>query len=219
MLICNEADGEILLYDVIGADYYGPGITAKAVKQALDKLGKKKVTARINSPGGSCTEGAAIYNLLKEHAGGVDVKIDGAAFSIASHIAMVGDKVTMAANAMMMIHDPWTIALGNAAEMRKSADILDKFRDVLVDTYHARTGKHLSKEEIAKLMAAETWLKADEAKAQGFIDEVSENKTVDNRYNLAAFRAQWRNAPANWPEPPKTPRNDAAERALEAACA
>lgn len=212
-LILNDGENraEILFYDVIGPDFYGEGLTAKSVKEALNKVGaKKRVLARINSPGGSVFEASAMYNLLKDHPAGVDVSIDGACFSAASFLAMVGENVSMAANAMMMIHDPWTIALGNAAEMRKTADMLDQVRDLIVDTYAARTTK-LSREELVKMMADETWLKPQSCLEHGLIDEVSENKKVENRYDLSQFQARWKNFPQDWPQQPQTPRLEAAK--------
>lgn len=208
--IWNADKGEILIYDVIG-DVYGYGITAKQVKAAIDEIGAKDLTLRINSPGGSVSEASAMYNLLKEHPKNVAVVIDGAAFSSASFLAQVGHTRTMAANAMMMIHDPWTIALGDAAEMRKTADILDKFKETITGVYVDRSG--LDKDEVAMLMTAETWFNADEAKEKGLVDTVSENRKVDNSFDLS--RLGFKNAPREWPPAPKFPRNDAARVKLQ----
>ena len=126
------------------------------------------VEVRINSPGGSVVEGLAIYNALKPRQ--PIVYIDGVAASIASMIAMAGQKIIAAENALMMIHDPWVDAQGNSAELRKTADLLDKHRDAMLTAY-ARSG--LSPSQLTMLLAAETWMTATEALELGFIDEVS----------------------------------------------
>lgn len=208
--IWNAETAEVLIYDVIG-DVYGYGVTAKHVKAALDEIGAKDLILRINSPGGSVSEASAIYNLFKDHPKNVAVMIDGAAFSSASFLAQVGHTRTMAANAMMMIHDPWTIALGDAAEMRKTADILEKFKDTIVGVYADRSG--LDRDEVSKLMTAETWFSADEAKEKGLVDTVSANRKVDNSFDLS--RLGFKNAPKEWPPAARTPRLDAARQKLQ----
>jgi ATP-dependent Clp endopeptidase proteolytic subunit ClpP len=175
---------ELTIYDEIG--YWG--VRAKHIADALQaRMNVKNITVRLNSPGGSALDGNAIYNLLKEHPATVHVKIDGAAFSAASIIAMAGDRISMAENALMMIHEPWSYAAGNASELRKNADVLDKVRDGLVATYAKRTGK--AKTEIEKLLAEDTFLSAAEAKKEGFADEVSD--AVEARAEISEqFMAQ-----------------------------
>ena len=125
MYSADYETGEIFLYDAIGDPWWGM-IGAENVIGDLAKMGGKRVTMRIASPGGSVDEGRLIYNAMKRYQGGVDVVVDSSAYSIASYIAMAGDRVVMAKNAMMMIHNPWTMAFGDAAELRKTADVLDK---------------------------------------------------------------------------------------------
>lgn len=127
------------------------------------------VEVRINSPGGSVTEGLAIFNALKPRK--PTVYIDGIAASIASLIAMAGAKIIAAENALVMIHDPWVQTVGNAASLRRNADLLDKHRDAMLGAY-MRCG--LERERILALLADETWMNADEALAMGFIDEIAE---------------------------------------------
>ncbi len=110
MFAVDTKTNEIFLYDDIGPAWLGM-IDATSVIAGLKQMEGKRVLLRINSPGGSVDEGAAIYNAIKRHPGGVDVAIDGLAASIAGYIAMAGEKVTIAANARMMIHDPWTMAI------------------------------------------------------------------------------------------------------------
>ena len=181
-----KAEGEkaeILLYDVI--DGFG-GITAKQFVQDLQKLGDvPNITVRINSPGGSVFEGTAIYNALKNHPAKIDVFIDGMALSMASVIAMAGDKITIAENAMIMIHEPSISVSGTAKRLRKTADTLDKTKQSILTSYVKRTGK--SEDEVAVLMALETWMTADEALEHGFVDEISDSKGPVAEFDLSPF--------------------------------
>lgn len=153
------------------------GITARAFVEELAKLpaAVKTIRVHINSPGGDVQAGINIANALREQASKgrtVETHIDGLAASIASVIAMAGSKVVMADNALMMIHDPWSIEMGNAADLRKTADVLDTMRDQIVATYQWHT-----KEEptaIAAWMAAETWMSATEALERGFVTEIAQ---------------------------------------------
>jgi len=165
-------NAEILLYDDIGEGMFG-GISAKAFISELNKAGNlNNIDIRINSAGGDVFEGVAIYNALIRNSARVVTHVDGLAASIASIIAMAGDSIHIADNAMMMIHDPWTFAMGSAVELRKQADTLDKVRDTLIGTYVNRTG--LSTNEVSGLMTAETWMDAKEAVSRGFADTVFE---------------------------------------------
>ncbi|MCW5777455.1 MAG: Clp protease ClpP [Phycisphaeraceae bacterium] len=202
--ILNADAAEILIYGVIGDGYYYGEVSAKGVREALDALGSRDVTVRIHSPGGSVDEAMAIYTLLSER--NVHVTIDGAAYSSASFIAMAGKTIRMSGSAMMMVHEPWTVAVGDAKAFRKMADVLDTFNEVLVKTYADRTGR--TPEEISDLLAAETWLKPEKALELGFVDEVIENRKVENHYDLSRFK----NAPKDWPKDAATPRLDAAKR-------
>lgn len=158
---------EILLYDEIGAW----GITAKQFATDLLACGDvSQINLRIHSPGGDVFAGMAIYNTLKAHPARLDVYIDGLAASMASVIAMAGDTVFMPSNAMMMIHKPWGVQGGDADEMRRYAELLDKVETTLVQAYAAKTGK--SPEEIHALLKAETWMDGGEAVAAGFADQL-----------------------------------------------
>lgn len=166
---------EILIHGEIGWSWFGDFVTAKDVRAQLKDLADEdEVIVRINSPGGDASEGAAIYSLLRDAKQRVVVKIDGAAFSAASVIAMAGDDIVMSPVSMLMVHDPWTFAMGDASEMRKTADILDKIAGSLAAAYVRQTEK--DEEEIRELMRAETWLTAAEAVAQGFADRVDEDE-------------------------------------------
>jgi ATP-dependent protease ClpP protease subunit len=185
---------DIALYDVIG-DSYGDSPTAK---QVLDTLAANpdasQINVRINSRGGIVDEGVTIHNILAQHPAPVRVHVDGLAASIASVIAMAGDEIIMADNAMMMIHDPWTLAIGSASDMRKTADYLDKTGDTLAGVYAARTGKSL--DEVKAAMAAETWMNADEALGNGYATKVVPAKKAAAAMASALDLSGFRHAPA-----------------------
>lgn len=163
---------EIFIYDEIGPDFWGL-VSAKKVIDQLKGFGDKAdVTVRLNTPGGSVTEGQAIYNALLRHKGEVTIEVDSLAASMGSYIAMAGDTIRIAENAYFMVHNPWTITMGTAQELRDAADVLEKMQAGLVKAYAKRTG--LDEEAIANMMDAETWLTASEAVEIGFAGEISE---------------------------------------------
>jgi ATP-dependent protease ClpP protease subunit len=145
-----------------------------------------ELTVRINSPGGSVFDGVAIYNALKRHEARVTVWIDGIAASIASMIAMAGDEVVMPENAMLMLHDPSGLVLGTAADMRGMAEALDKMKAGMVAAYRDKSGRDDA--EIEALMAAETWLSAQEAVELGLADRVEQPVRMAARFDLSRFR-------------------------------
>ena len=162
-----ENKAEILIHEPIGENWYGDGLTSKRFVDDLKALGNvSEILVRINSPGGAVFDGIAIYNALKEHPATVDVLVEGLAASAASAIAMAGDRIRMGDGAMLMIHNPWTMAAGDADDMRSVADMLDQVSESLISIYQKRTG--LDRAEIAALLDAETWLTAEEAVARGF---------------------------------------------------
>jgi len=161
---------EISIYDEIG--FWG--VSAASFAQDLKSCGNnlKQINLHIHSPGGDVFDGIAIYNLLKNHPANVTVYIDGLAASMASVIAMAGNEVIMPENAMMMIHKPWGIQGGDAEDMRKYADLLDKVENTLIPAYASKTGK--TPEELAEMLSEETWLTAKECVEQGFADKLAE---------------------------------------------
>jgi ATP-dependent Clp endopeptidase proteolytic subunit ClpP len=195
---------EVLIYDEIGAY----GVTAKGFLAELGALpNDAALDLRLNSPGGSVFDAVAIFNALKRHAGEITVWIDGIAASAASYIAMAGDTVVMPQNAFLMIHDPSGLVMGTAEDMRSTAEALDKVKGSLIQGYAAKSGKPDA--EIAALMAAETWLDAQEALALGLIDRIAEPVKLAASFDIARFR----NAPAKL----TTAVSDASEEAVEAA--
>ncbi|MGA0177102.1 MAG: head maturation protease, ClpP-related [Chthoniobacterales bacterium] len=158
----------IHLYDEVGA--FGAG--SKEFLADLAKLDGQHIHLRINSPGGSVVEGTAIYNALRRHQGGLTVHIDALAASMASVIAMAGAPVYIADNALLMIHNPWTVSMGDSDQLRREADLLDKLKDNLRNAYVRKTG--MESDRIAEMMDSETWLDAVEAVALGFADAIEE---------------------------------------------
>ncbi len=182
-----DGGAELSIHDEIGAY----GVSAKTFIAELGKLPKgTPLELRLNSPGGSVFDAVAIYNALKRHEGPVTVTIDGIAASAASYIAMAGDEIIMPENAFLMIHDPSGLVMGTAADMRAMAEALDKIAGALVKGYAAKSGK--AEDEVAQLMAAETWFTAAEAVEAGFADSVAEPVRIAARFDVSRFR----NAPA-----------------------
>jgi ATP-dependent Clp protease protease subunit len=166
---------ELYIYDQIGASWFSDGITAKQVVEAVDQAendGATGLDIYINSPGGSVFEGISIYSRLQRFKGEKVVYVDGIAASIASVIAMAGDRRCMGVGAMMMIHDASGVCAGNAAEMRETAGRLDTICDAMVAAYAANT--ELGNEELRAMMKAETWFTSTSAIEKGFADEVVE---------------------------------------------
>lgn len=163
---------ELILDGPIASDtWWGDEVTPDLFREEL-KQHAGNLTVVINSPGGDVFAGLAIYNALVNHNGNVTVRVDGLAASIASVIAMAGDKIIMSPGSMIMIHRPSVYAAGTVDDMEKAKDVLMKIEEGITPIYAKRTG--LSDEKIAELLEAETWMLADKAVELGFADEVSE---------------------------------------------
>ena len=167
----KDKNAEIWIYDDIGEDFFG-GLSANQFVKDLNALGDvEHIDLRLNSAGGSVMDGVGIYNALDKHPASVDVHIDGWALSIASVIAMAGDRVIMPENGLFMIHDPIGGVHGNSASMRSMADVMDKVKTTLINTYQKKVS--LSETELNDMMSSETWMEAKEALDYGFVDELS----------------------------------------------
>lgn len=176
-MIAKGERAEIYLYGVVGGDWFGDGVTAKQFADDLKALGSvSTIDLRINSEGGDVFAGKAMYTLLVEHKAKVISHIDGLAASAASFIAMAGNEIEIAEGAFMMIHNAWTFALGNAEELRRSANLLDTVDASMVDVYAGRTKQ--SAGDIKKWMAEETWWTGKQCVEKGFADRVVENLKV-----------------------------------------
>lgn len=216
------SDDNAWLYEWFDIAHAAPN----AFRQALSEYKGKNIIVWIDSWGGDVFAAAGIYNALKEHKGKVTVKVDGKAVSAASVIAMAGDEVLMSPASILMIHNPWTKAVGEAKDMRHQADVLDEVKETIINVYQAKT--KLSRNKLAKFMDEETWMSARKAMAEGFADGIlytdtdSDEPRVENSFSFSRlaiqnsaniamqrFFEQWRQLqPKTEPiqEPPKNER-------------
>lgn len=168
----NEDTGaaELIFNGPISKDtWFGDEITPAMFRNELSKV-SGDLTVWLNSPGGDVFAASQIYTMLRNHKGKVTVKIDGIAASAASVVAMAGDETYIAPTAMLMIHDPSTVAMGNRADMEQAIRLLDEVKESIINAYETKS--HLSRAKIAKLMTDETWLNAKKAKDMGFVDGI-----------------------------------------------
>lgn len=149
--------------------WYGDEVTPKLFKDELN-AGQGNITVWINSPGGDVFAAAQIYNMLRDYKGSVTVKIDGMAASAASVIAMAGDMVLVSPVAMMMIHNPATIAMGEARDMEKAIAMLNEVKESILNAYEKKTG--LNRVKLSHMMDDETWFNAKKAVELGFADRI-----------------------------------------------
>lgn len=203
----DSTDVEIFLYDHIvssedEADWWGGVAPESFVKAVYAVDPGSKIHLRINSPGGSVFAARAMEQALRDHKGGVIVHIDGLAASAATFIAMAGEEVIMGKGAMFMIHKAWTGMWGNANDLRKEADLLDKIDGTLAETYASKTGKEVA--QISEWMAEETWFTADEALEHGFATSIANTDAKANAKAMAWNLSAYANAPIA-PNPPKEP--------------
>ena len=155
--------------------WFGDEVTPKLFSDELH-AGDGNITLWINSPGGDVFAAAQIYNMLMDYKGNVTVKIDALAASAASVIAMAGTKVCMSPVAMLMIHNPATIAIGDTEEMQKAIDMLSEVKESIINAYVRKTGQ--SRAKLSHLMDAETWMDANKAVELGFADEIMTRSEV-----------------------------------------
>ncbi len=185
----GEADSggarELELYGTIAEEsWFDDDITPAMFKEELF-AGSGPITVWINSPGGDCIAASQIYTMLMDYKGDVTVKIDGIAASAASVIAMAGTEVLMAPTALMMIHNPATIAMGDHDDMKKAIAMLDEVKESIINAYEIKTS--LSRDKLSKLMDAETWMNANKAVELGFADGVMEDEKTMAEIPAYAF--------------------------------
>ena len=185
------SETEISIFDEIGMY----GISAKQFITDLKAIpATDRIVLKIHSPGGEVFDGNAIFNALQRR-GNVEVQIEGLAASMATVISLAGMPVKMAENGFYMIHNPWGVAMGDAAELRDQAELLDKIRSNMVGAYAAKSGQ--DPEQIQEWMDSETWFTAAEALSAGFIDEITDTLSLAASSNKFARMAKFKNAPAN----------------------
>ncbi len=178
--------------------FWGDEITPQMFRDELN-AGEGDVTVWINSPGGNVFAAAEIYTMLKDYKGSITVKIDAIAASAASVVAMAGDTVQMSPVAMLMIHDPSTVAMGNTKDMEKAIEVLNEVKESIINAYASKSG--LSHARIANLMSNETWMNAKKAVELGFADEILFSKKEDEPDS----------DPANPDKPERTPDEEPGE--------
>lgn len=168
----DKNSGEIWIYDVIGDPWWG-FVSAQGVRDAMKEIGDQRITLRLNTPGGSVDEGVAIFNMLARHKPGVTTVVDSLAASMGSYLMMAGDERLIYDSSMVMIHNPWTATWGDEHQLRKTADVLGKYKQTLVRKMVAVTGKEA--DEVSDDLDAETWLSGQEIAnyglATGFADD------------------------------------------------
>lgn len=218
-------EATVYLYDVIVSDEltaeWMGGVAPKSFIEAVGAITAPVIHLRINSPGGDVFAARAIEQALREHPSTIVAHIDGYAASAATVVAMAADEVAMAKGAFFMIHNSWSVAFGNSADMLDMAALLEKVDGTIAGTYAARTGQELS--AVRDWMEAETWFTADEAVEAGFADRVAEEARAQAAWNLGVYAhapAATR-PPAVSPETPAAPvpppaATDHLRRALEA---
>lgn len=173
--LSNEV-ADVFIYGDIGS--WMDGLTANDFAREVVALDVGNLNVRLNSGGGSVFEGQAIYNTLSQHKARVTVTIDGVAASIASVIAMAGDEIRITEGSHIMVHKPWSMAMGDADSMRKEAEVLDSLESGIIDIYAARTGKNTK--QLTDWVSAETWFKGQAAVDAGFADSVIPAKRREN---------------------------------------
>lgn len=180
----DAADGPtIYLYDAIG-DYFG--ISAQSFVKDLAGVDAPVINLRINSPGGDVFAAQAMSQALRDHPAKVIAHIDGVAASAATTVALAADEVVMNAGGMFMIHNAWSLAMGDYREMTKVAGMLKRANDIIAADYQRKTGK--TQEEINGLMDEETWFNAEEALASGFVDRIATSeKKAKNLWDLSGY--------------------------------
>ena len=198
--IKNSDDTRILRLEgpIDEESFWGDEITPQMFRDELES-GEGDVTVWINSPGGNVFAAAEIYTMLKDYKGSITVKVDAIAASAASVVAMAGDVVQMSPVAMLMIHDPSTVAMGNTKDMEKAIEVLNEVKESIINAYASKSG--LSHARIANLMSNETWMNAKKAVELGFADEILFSKKEDEPDS----------DPANPDKPEKTPDEEPGE--------
>lgn len=196
-----QSAAEVMIYGDIGESWYGESVAAKDFVREVAALDAAQLTIRINSYGGSVSDGIAIHNAIKRHPAATTIVIDGIAASIASLIAMAGDTVEMAENSLMMIHAPWGHASGNSAEMRDFADMLDKYAEAMATSYSAKSG--MTSEEVMALLTdgEDHWYTAAEALDATLVDSIIQAIPLAASFDREAVAARFKSLPGSGEKP------------------
>lgn len=176
-------EATVLLYDVIGEDWFGGGVSARSFAEQFAAIQAPTIHLRINSPGGSVFEARAMVTAVREHSSRVVAHIDGLAASCASWLAIAAAEVHMTQGAFFMVHNSWSWTMGNKEDHAKAMQLLEKIDQSIRVDYMVKTGA--GEAVVSDWMDAETWFTADEAKAAGFVDLISGEQAAGNQWNLA----------------------------------
>lgn len=198
LTVKNEGDtSHVYMYDAIGGWW---GIEAESFIKTLNDITESTIVLHINSPGGDVFDARAISTAIKQHSSKITAQIDGLCASAATYISAACDSVSMADGGFYMIHEGWTMAVGNKRDLNKTADLLQKVDDSILNDYERKTS--LNRDDLKDWMESETWFSAEEAKEHGFIDEIIDEDTApENSANKPNNKMEWNlSAYANTPK-------------------
>lgn len=192
----GEKIGEIYIYgSIVSCCQDDEDTTAMSFKKDLEALGEiDTLNLYVNSPGGSVFQAQAIYSIITRQKAEINAYVDGLVASAASFLIMAADTIYMPRNATMMIHNPFAIVIGNAKDLRREADALDKISVGMIEAYLTHTGDKLTEDELKELLDAETWLTAEESYSYGFVDELIDAKEIAACVDMDLFSV-YRNTP------------------------
>ena len=196
--VSNEGDtAHVYMYDAIGGWW---GVEAESFIKTLNDITESTIVLHINSPGGDVFDARAISTAIKQHSSKITAQIDGLCASAATYISAACDSVSMADGGFYMIHEGWTLAVGNKRDLNKTAELLQKVDDSILNDYERKTS--LKRDDLKDWMEAETWFSAEEAKEHGFIDEIIDEDTApENSANKPSNKMEWNlSAYANTPK-------------------
>jgi len=203
----QDEETHIYLYDAIGGWW---GVEAQEFVKELNLANTPKIILHINCPGGDVFDARAMMTAIKQHKSEITAQIDGLCASAATFLSTACAKVTMAKGSLYMIHEGWTLVVGNKSELIKTADLLKKVDDSQVDDFRSKTGQEV--DQISTWMREETWFTAEEAKEYGFVDEIigeseEAGEQASSKWNLSAYE----NAPK-----PKPKKNESLDQQVSA---
>jgi ATP-dependent Clp protease protease subunit len=186
--ITNKGEStEIVIYEQIGHDpWFGEGVSSKSFRDAVKGVKTKNIDLRVNSPGGSVFESVAMVAALDGFKGTINAYVDGLAASAASSLIMAANKIVMAEGSMIMIHDPYTVAIGNAEDMLRQAELLEQVKGEIVKAYQRHS--KLDAKKIEQMMSDETWMTADDAISNGFAHELANGRRVSNFADVSKYK-------------------------------
>ena len=197
----EDSVSHIYMYDAIGGYW---GIEPENFIKQLNEIDTPEIVLHINSPGGDVFDARAIATAIKQHGSVISAQIDGLCASAATYISAACKSVSMADGGFYMVHEGWTLAMGNKNDLSKTVALLEKVDNSIINDYERKTGQ--SRDQLESWMKDETWFSAEEAKEHGFVDLIIEEEGVSNtsKWDLSAYA----NTPKNLKNDPKPPQED-----------